>query len=93
MVNYCKTCIWENGTSEICDCCNYSGLAEEYGIPPTGYEKKNQTNADRIRAMTDEELAGLFADMRQEHWCPPDGGDCKEYCSDCWLDWLKKEAT
>lgn len=51
------------------------------------------TNADRIRAMSDEELA--------EHIWPkfgcPDGknnvtcgyvGECR----DCWLDWLQKPA-
>lgn len=31
------------------------------GIHPQGYEiKRKQTNADRIRSMTDEELAELF---------------------------------
>lgn len=55
-----------------------------------------QTNADRIRAMSDEELAewillgptiGYFA------VCPPgtkDGEDCPTSpCEQCWLDWLK----
>lgn len=55
-----------------------------------------KTNADRIRAMSDEELAewiwreptiGYFA------VCPPgikDGGDCPTSpCEQCWLDWLK----
>lgn len=58
-----------------------------------------QTNADRIRSMSDEELAawilreptvGYFA------VCPPgtkDGEDCPTSpCEQCWLDWLKSPA-
>ena len=55
------------------------------------------TNADRIRSMSDEELADKF------RWlvCPfywvslPDETDrpadwsCKQNCHKCWLDWLK----
>jgi hypothetical protein len=53
--------------------------------------KKPQTNADRIRSMTDEELA--LAVM-----CPADitGGDtkCDQYgnCRKCTLDWLQRES-
>ena len=55
---------------------------------------KPQTSADRIRAMTDEELAEIMVGD-----CPPNypHGDCREYekydgnldCCKCWLDWLK----
>lgn len=58
------------------------------------YGEKPQTNADRIRAMTDEELAEMMA----RGGC----GYCKihDYCFsqkdiDCdkaWLDWLKRSA-
>ena len=53
--------------------------------------EKPQTNADRIRSMTDEELA--LAVM-----CPADitGGDtkCDRYgnCRKCTLDWLQRES-
>lgn len=48
------------------------------------------TNADRIRAMTDEELAKLIDDAKII--CPPI--DCPEEgnCVDCWLDYLKQEV-
>ena len=60
---------------------------------------KPQTNADRIRSMTDEELAELIGDnidcaiCRKKHY----SDDCpKPYpgsCYDVWLDWLKEEAS
>ena len=59
---------------------------------------KAATNADRIRAMSDEELAKLLAKS-----CVPDdrtkcidwleGETIEESCTRCCLDWLKKEAT
>lgn len=53
-------------------------------------KKLVETNSDRIRAMTDEELAVLL----QNSCCRPDLNDCppKFDCDECWLDWLKQEA-
>lgn len=58
-------------------------------------KQKRITNADRIRAMTDEELA----EFHGEYSCPPNynwSGGCErnrdEYCEKCWLDWLKQEV-
>lgn len=54
------------------------------------------TNGDFIRGMSDEELAGAFANS-----CPADNirNRCCQYfeketngCRDCWLDWLKSPA-
>ena len=56
--------------------------AEKPFMPP-------QTNADRIRAMSDEELARTFA---QTGNCPPSpkyGHNC-ERCGKCWLDYLRQ---
>lgn len=55
------------------------------------YRRKKRTNADRIRAMSDEELAEVIA-------CPKglfDRMDCFDYsrnCEDCILEWLQKPA-
>lgn len=56
-----------------------------------------KSNADRIRAMTDEELARFFCD---EYGCPIGRGypDCGEtptdpVCVGCWLEWLRQEAS
>ena len=63
---------------------------------PNWSPKKPPTNGDRIRDMTDEELARLMRML-----CPPDGKHgngshyCVEYrldCHNCWLQWLRKEA-
>lgn len=58
-------------------------------------EEKKQTNADRIRNMTDEELAEYFYDI-----CDCDHADvpCREYCGkmpckDAFLKWMKQECN
>jgi hypothetical protein len=46
-----------------------------------------QTNADRIRNMTDEELAEYLSNV---HYCPtPSICDPTKNCNDCWLKWLR----
>lgn len=54
-----------------------------------------KTNADRIRAMTDEELAKFFFDCVACDDCPVGSEKCKREfanCMDAALDWLKQEA-
>lgn len=54
-------------------------------------KKKPQTNADRIRSMTDEELAGLLKEVKEDYqWANPDYPDCED-CGE-WLNWLQLEA-
>jgi hypothetical protein len=59
-------------------------------------QTKPVTNADRIRAMTDEELAVWMSarDIDLDPKCPPTGPLCVNYndCASCWLAWLKEEA-
>lgn len=62
------------------------------------------TNADRIRAMTDEELARMFLSCDDHIYrpCPSDtiaeyrqirpASECYD-CIGCWLDWLKQEVS
>ena len=57
-------------------------------VPVVVNEKiTNQSNADRIRAMTDEELAEWLGDMLGVY---PFG--TKQWDRQAWLDWLKKEV-
>ena len=89
---YCKTTA----------CINEHYQQEQWGGTSNHPEKaviKPMTNADRIRTMTDEELA-----VSLSGGCPwtTDGGTppkCREYiadanrsCRQCWLDWLKQEV-
>lgn len=65
-------------------------------------ENKIETNADRIRSMSDEELSEflLKVNTENEQPCMIDGGDCKweDYptrdkgCKDCFLEYLRKEV-
>ena len=55
-------------------------------------EEKRMTNADRIRSMTDEELAVWLSNMHDSVTCPNYGDyDCNPSCRTCWLDWLQTE--
>ena len=47
---------------------------------------KPQTNADRIRAMSDEELAEFISACG----CPDHSNYCEASCSVCTLKWLKQ---
>lgn len=50
-----------------------------------------KTNADRIRSMTDEELAGFLKEVKEDYqWANPDYPDCED-CGE-WLNWLQLEA-
>lgn len=61
--------------------------------------RKKQTNADKIRSMTDEELAVVLRDNCGNRECPPyhvtdlfPNDECLESCKMCWLDWLRREV-
>ena len=49
-----------------------------------------KTNADCIRAMTDEELAEWVTYLHCPHY-EDDDYLCDD-CEKCWLDWLKEEC-
>ena len=77
--------------------CSIPNRSEEYGpMCRSDCTDKHPSNADRIRAMSDEELV-KFAMNNQ---CPPgnyfDQNLCTNAaltgkCEKCWLDWLKQE--
>ncbi len=55
-----------------------------------------KTNADRIRSMTDKELATLIILNCQGRECPDKSfchseEEAAERCWKCWLEWLKQE--
>lgn len=58
--------------------------------------KKPQTNADRIRAMSDEELAdfldNVFNNIFDEYEFPCEFCTERINCDVCFVEWLKKEV-
>ena len=94
MKDYCKMCKHDEDIG-FCDKCFYNHVLGERGIPPTEYEAKSKpiTNADRIRAMSDEELARFMWNCAQP-CCPPINCAFKKCDAEkCWLKWLKQEAN
>jgi hypothetical protein len=85
----CKKCANKNycawSESEILNCMNY-------GYPNYSPMRK----ADRIRSMTDEEIADFLRDAGQcDRRCPAEVGDCifsDSACRIAWLAWLKQEV-
>ena len=87
---YDKACII--GVLEELPAVTASGYVRQDHHFPHGSLEPHITNADRIRAMTDEELAELVNSP-----CPPTT-PCVEdaygepNCKNCWLEWLKEEV-
>ena len=69
--------------SDLKDCCQ-------------AWKSTIQTNADRIRNMTDEEIADFLCDIGEcDRRCPAKIGDCifsDSTCRIAWLEWLKEEV-
>ena len=69
-----------------CNECVYTGdvpnkwEAAEHYVP--------DTNADRVRAMSDEELAEFISCCG----CPDHARDCTGSCKDCTMEWLQQPA-
>ena len=89
----CVSCVHEY-LSPMSDTCR------ECGIAMLNYEEakpKRITNADRIRAMTDEELADWFIKIQNDVADYYDGGHAVApelpTMENSWLDWLKQEAN
>jgi hypothetical protein len=85
----CENCIFvdEPLDKDPCRECNRVFLAQR--IKPNFVSKrKPKTNADRIRSLSDEELAEFLDDVRDDWGCShyPHG-------TEDWLDWLKQEAA
>ena len=88
----CDNCAyggWLNGKdaiTEICTKCRY--ICGE----PTKWKAMPMTNADRIRAMSDEELAKQFSHTSICEEKYPKCMEDREDCVECLLKWLKQPA-
>ena len=74
-----------------CDKCKYPHDIRKWPcedcLQGDRFEPKPPTNADRIRAMSDEELAEWIV-----HKTEGNGFDGYEEVVNAWLDWLKEEV-
>ena len=74
------------------DYCDHSENCEDCGVWAIGKGGKQvPSKADRIRAMSDEELA-VF--MKTKGTCPNETKHrgCVLSCGECWLEWLQQPA-
>lgn len=92
---------------DVCDwtCTTYatmmSGIVPNTASQPFNNRSKPfKSNADRIRSMTDEELAYFIAEpsVAPPPWCTeipvcPHMDEDIVPCHECALDWLRQEAT
>ena len=90
--------------SKTCVTCKYAPPMKKWPCedcdvrkPADRWEPKPHTRADRIRAMSDEELAEHLEEI--SNWSCPPGMEFTEVrcgrrpdCKGCWLDWLRQEA-
>lgn len=91
-IDWCVMCKHEG--RDLFDGCCECEYPENSDDPPTKYEPKPMTNADRIRSMTDEELAEfLTTEDMCELICSPAPPHCDGQCKQKMLDWLKREAS
>ena len=84
-----------NQFSEECGKCVSARLENGEMTDPSHWREKPQTNADRIREMSDEELAKFIPDWSYTGACKCDEQpyvDCNNECDKCVLEWLKQPA-
>lgn len=65
------------------------------GAATCPHRQKKQTNADRIRSMSDEELADWLGVYCNGQTAQEVGKPCVSgmgSCEECWLDWLRQEV-
>lgn len=78
--------VWAAGLHDAANC--FQDALEAKWKLESQRKVKPKTNSDRIRdrirAMTDEELAKIL-----NGGCPQGGVKCTERCGTCWLDWLR----
>lgn len=75
--------------------CEFTACIIPCTVRATIPEVKPITNGDRIRAMSDEELADWLGVYCNGQTAQEVGKPCVSgmgSCEECWLDWLKQDA-
>ena len=101
--NICCNCRYYDGVKGVMGCapCSFgeekkmvlwNNQSDAIWLIPERFKTGTPTNADRIREMSDEEIANLF-----DNTCIETMGEvrCGLYksCYDCWLAWMKEEVS
>lgn len=104
----CQNYIWGDDVTHIPDVCLKCVYIDGVnGKEPSNWKSKPMTNADRIRAMGDEQLANAMIQMTDldcqigfckelaecEALLETEDGIPTSKCEKCLLDWLRKSAT
>ena len=78
--------VWAAGLHDAANC--FQDALEVKWELESQRKVKTKTNSDRIRAMTDEELAEYLGNI---HYCPAPYPTCDptKECKECWLKWLR----
>lgn len=85
----CSNNTWGDGVRPFQTVCIRCRYVEEDGVKvPSNWNPKPMTNADRIRAMSDEELAKYFSGMI----CDINEGVEYHENPNTWLEWLRQPA-
>lgn len=90
----CLSCKRKNVYEPLTKCfvCNFSGIeCKNFEMYEPMYDLNALTNADRIRAMSDEELAKIMTDDFCELLCGSPIS-CDGDCNKKMLRWLKQEV-
>ena len=92
----CKDCVFASQPTTTMRCINHGINMSDNAVVCNEFKGRSQTNADRIRAMTDEELAEFMAKNVGCNECPffvtCRSAPQDRECSDRWLDWLQQEV-
>ena len=83
-------------SNQVADWYSEQEYRERCGMPHEGESMPKQkiSNGDRIRQMTDEELARFFQNYEEGgcFMCAREIGSCDYECDNGRMEWLKQEA-
>lgn len=71
--------------------CPVCGKENTFHVHAADVRLPIMTNADKIRNLSDDELAETLA--RRSDACQNCISDSREVCRDCWREWLGQEVT
>lgn len=99
MIKHCGNCaVYDRKNmkhSELCGKCVIEHFPNGKESDPSMWKPLPQTNADRIRAMSDEELVEFIGHNSLCDRVQDEAGNwCNDHnCTDCLQEWLKQPAV